>query len=152
MSDGLIQRTVDWAVVRATAYGRDALASVFVGSTLAAVAPAVNARIPDLNIVPQVAFFVGFFGTGTALAFWLAGGKRFEDELASLKRMKDAGLISEPLYLRLVERAATWYAARRFGGPLPPPSAEATRTPRTRRPSPPADPTPPTTTPPPDPS
>ncbi|HJZ59992.1 MAG TPA: hypothetical protein VKE74_33930 [Gemmataceae bacterium] len=116
---------LDQVVPRATAYGRDMLASVTVGWMFYFVARVLAAQYPDAGIDPVAAAACGFFLLLTFLAFWLVSEKRLERELKWLRRLREVGLLSPALSERLQEWAVAWYSARRFGGPLPPPLDEA---------------------------
>lgn len=142
--------TATWwqrAADRVVTYGRDVVASLAAGSVVATAVGVLNQAVPGFALDPTFPFLAGFFGISALLAFWLAGPGRFRTELERLKQLRDANLISEQLYQRLVERAAAWYAARRFGGPLPdavaaaratPPRRPPTTTPKPAEPEPPA--------------
>ncbi len=132
MTPGWWHRAAD----RAVTYGRDVVASLAVGSVLASAVQVLNQLVTGFALDPSFPFLAGFFGTSAVLAFWLGSPGRFHAELGRLKQLREADLISDALYQRLVERVAAWYAARRFGGPLPDAVAPSrTVTPRRSTPS-----------------
>lgn|GEM_PF-6905847 len=107
-------------IPRATAYGRDVLAGLSAGAIGHVLAGVTNAQNPNLGLQPPTVALATFLIALTVLSFSLASRKQFEEELKGLQKLRDSGCISEELCARLQARVVMWYAARRFGGALPP--------------------------------